>query len=321
MPFVDGVLAADLGATHCRLAVTDLAGTLVAERTADLDIAVGPEQVLGWLEDELCDLVRTSGHDLREVRGLGVGLPGPVEHGTGRLVNPPIMPGWDGYGVIERLQQQFAMPVLVDNDVNIMALGEHHVARSELRHLMFVKVGTGIGSGLISEGRLHRGAQGAAGDIGHIRLAHADDVVCRCGNVDCLEAVAGGGALADRLRRAGHEARTARDVVRLATSGNAEAVRLLRQAGRDLGEVLAATVSMVNPDAIVVGGDLAETGDQLLAGVREVVYRRSLPLATQHLSVLPSQLGDRAGVVGAATMVVDHVLSPDVLATAFSAGR
>jgi predicted NBD/HSP70 family sugar kinase len=203
--------------------------------------------------------------------------------------------------------------VLVDNDVNIMALGEHWTNWRDTDHLLFVKVGTGIGSGIVAGRAIHRGAEGAAGDIGHIRVGGHDDVTCRCGNTGCLEAVAGGRALARRLSEIGIEAQDSRDVVRLVRAGEPPAVRMVREAGRSLGEVLAASVNFFNPAVIVIGGDVAEAHEQLLAGVREVVYQRSLPLATRHLRVVPSALGDRAGVTGAAVMVIEHILSPEAV--------
>ncbi|MFF7994286.1 ROK family protein [Kitasatospora xanthocidica] len=304
------VLAADLGATHARIALTDMTTRVLAERSQDVPITDGPERVLGWLVEEFTSLLTESGHTLADVCGVGIGLPGPVEHTTGRPVNPPIMPGWDGFDVPGWLGPRIGAPVLVDNDVNIMALGEHWAASPEVAHLLFVKVGTGIGSGIITEHRLHRGAQGAAGDIGHIRVASAADRLCRCGNPGCLEAVAGGAALAARLRAEGAEAADARGVVKLVRAGNPTAVQLIRQAGRDIGDVLATLVNFFNPGVIIIGGDLADAGEHLLAGVREVVYRRSLPLATQHLAIRGRELGDRAGVIGASVMVIEHVLSP-----------
>ncbi|MFJ2865581.1 ROK family protein [Kitasatospora sp. NPDC087314] len=304
------VLAADLGATHARIALTDMTTHVLAERSQDMPITDGPEHVLGWLIEEFTSLLAESGHTLADVCGVGIGLPGPVEHTTGRPVNPPIMPGWDGFDVPGRLGPRIGAPVLVDNDVNIMALGEHWAASPEVAHLLFVKVGTGIGSGIITEHRLHRGAQGAAGDIGHIRVASAADQFCRCGNLGCLEAVAGGAALAARLRAEGADAADGRDVVKLVRAGNPTAVQLIRQAGRDIGDVLATLVNFFNPGVIIIGGDLADAGEHLLAGVREVIYRRSLPLATQHLAIRGRELGDRAGVIGASVMVIEHVLSP-----------
>ncbi len=313
-------LAADLGATHARLALTDMAAEVLAEERADLDIALGPERVLDWVAEHGRALLARAGRDVSELLGLGIGLPGPVQHSTGRAVNPPIMPGWDGFDVPGYAGERLAVPVLVDNDVNIMAIGEHRTAWPTASHLMFVKVATGIGCGIVSEGRVYRGAQGAAGDMGHIHVPSGEEKPCRCGNTGCLEAVASGAALAEALTAEGVPAHGARDVVELARHGSVPALRALRQAGRDIGEVLAASVNMFNPSVIVIGGALALAGDHLLAGVREVIYQRSLPLATEHLNIVSSAAAESAGVVGAAVMVVEHCLSPDQADRLIAAG-
>ncbi|MFC3688763.1 ROK family transcriptional regulator [Aquipuribacter hungaricus] len=305
------VLAADLGATYARLGVTDLAGRVLVERQDDLEIGDGPDRVLSWVVDRGRELLAPLESPGRRLVGVGIGLPGPVEHATGRPIDPPIMPGWDGYDVVERLRRDLGVVVAVDNDVNVMALGERFIAWPGVDHLVFVKVGTGIGAGIISDGELRRGAQGAAGDLGHMQVPRAADVLCRCGNSGCLEAVAGGAALVRELSARGLPVRTSRDVADLARHGDLAVVRELREAGRAIGEVLAHVVSMLNPSVVVVGGSLASTGEHLLAGVREVVYRRSLPLATQHLRIVASGTGEHAGVVGAAVMVIERVLSPD----------
>jgi predicted NBD/HSP70 family sugar kinase len=307
------VLVADLGATHARLAVSDLDGTPLAEHAANMAIARGPDEVLGWVSERFAALLDEVGHTPADVRGIGIGVPGPVEFSTGRPVNPPIMPGWDGVSIPEHFADTYAAAVLVDNDVNIMARGEHWLHWRETDHLLMIKVGTGIGCGIVASGQIHRGARGAAGDIGHIRATEREDVVCRCGNIGCLEAVAGGQALAGRLAATGLDATHSRDVVRLVRAGDATAVRMVRDAGRTLGEVLAGTVNFFNPAVIVVGGDIAEAHAQLLAGVREGIFSRSLPLATRDLRIVPSRLSDRAGVMGAAIMAVEHVLSSEAV--------
>ena len=304
------ILAADLGATHARLALSDLAAAPLAEHASELEIAKGPEAVLTWVQREFERLLAEVGRTPADVRGIGIGVPGPVEFETGRPVSPPIMPRWDGVSIPDWFADRYRAPVLVDNDVNIMACGEHSVHWRETPQVLMIKVGTGIGCGIVAGGEIHRGAQGAAGDIGHIRATSREDVVCRCGNIGCLEAVAGGQALADALTADGIPAEHSRDVVRLVRSGNATAVRMVRDAGRTLGEVLAGTVNFFNPGVIVIGGDIAEAHEHLLAGVREGIFSRSLPLATRDLRIVPSRLGDRAGVIGAATMVIEHVLSP-----------
>lgn len=305
------VAGVDIGATHATAALADLAGTILVEHRVDLDVALGPEHVLGWVEQEVGDLLAGQGRGPHELAAIGMGLPGPVEHSTGRAINPPIMPGWSGYDVPAHVQRAFDVPVLVDNDVNIMALGEQHAHLPDVDDLVFIKVGTGIGAGLISGGRLQRGAQGTAGDLGHVAVARAAGVPCRCGNLGCLEAVAAGPAIASGLRVAGIEVVAGQEVVDLVLHGDTRAVQAVRQAGRDLGEVLATLVNIVNPSAIVVGGALAAAGESLLAGIREVVYQRSLPLATQHLRIITSQAGQRAGIIGAAALAIGHVLSAE----------
>jgi glucokinase len=303
------VLAADVGATHLTVGLTDLSGRILGSTTASLDISEGPDRVLGAIASSGRDLLGRAGRSAADLAGTGVGLPGPVEHSTGRPNHPPIMPGWDEYDVVGHLTAEVGGPVLVDNDVNIMALGEHATAYADAQHLMFVKVATGIGAGIISDGRLHRGAQGAAGDLGHVQTPSGSDVVCRCGNTGCLEAIASAAAVAERLRAQGIEASGSADVVGLVRAGNVPATKAVRQAGREIGAVLAACVSLLNPSVIVIGGSLAQAGDNLLAGVREVVYGRSLPLATTDLRIVTSRAGANAGVIGAATMVIQHVLS------------
>jgi predicted NBD/HSP70 family sugar kinase len=305
------VLAADLGATHARLAVTDLSAVPLAELAEDIDIARGPDAVLGWVIDGFAELLRRTGRRASDVWGIGVGLPGPVEFAAGRAVSPPIMPGWDGVAVPDVFTTVYDVPVLVDNDVNIMALGEYWARyRDDVNDLLFIKVGTGIGAGLISSARIQRGAQGAAGDMGHVQVPDHPDALCRCGNFGCLEAVAGGGALAGELRSLGYSAETSRDVVRLVRSGNPDAARLVREAGRVLGDMLATAVNLLNPAVIVLGGTVAQAHEQLLAGVREIIYQRSLPLATRHLRIVRSTLDDSAGIIGAAVMMIEELLDP-----------
>ncbi|HEY6730607.1 MAG TPA: ROK family transcriptional regulator [Solirubrobacterales bacterium] len=308
------VLAADLGATHSRLAVTNLAGLVLAEDRGDIEIADGPEVVLKWVEQRFNWLLGEAGADRDAVAGIGIGVPGPVEHATGLPRNPPIMPGWDGFPIPERFAAGFGAPVLVDNDVNIMALGEHWSHWREVEHLLFLKVGTGIGCGIVIDGHVHRGADGAAGDLGHVRIPvdeDHEDVLCSCGNVNCLEALAGGGAMARKLNAAGVEVHDSRGLVELTRAGLPAAVQLVRHSGRLIGEVLAAAVNFYNPSVIVIGGDVADAQEQLLASIREVVYQRSLPLATRHLRIVRSPLEDRAGVIGAAAMVTERVLALD----------
>ncbi|MFD2840640.1 ROK family protein [Populibacterium corticicola] len=312
------VLGIDLGAAHARIGVTDLAANLLATHDSPLDIADGPEAVLSAVTEHAAALLAQVNHGVHTLAAIGIGLPGPVEHKTGRPVAPPIMPGWDGYDVAGYLRKEFNVPVLVDNDVNLMAVGEHRTAWNDHDNLMFVKVATGIGSGIILDGQLRRGAQGAAGDIGHIAVSGRSEAACTCGNHGCLEAVAGGAALARVLTAQGFHAPHVSDVVQAVRDGNAEARVAVREAGRSIGGVLAGCVSMLNPSVVVVGGAMVAAGEQLMAGIREVLYRRSLPLATQHLRVVTSQTKEKAGVLGGAFLAIDHVLSPAAIDLLYS---
>ncbi|MBT2486875.1 MULTISPECIES: ROK family transcriptional regulator [unclassified Microbacterium] len=304
------VLAVDLGATHATVAVADLAGVILDARTRTIDISDGPEILLDTMLAEGTALLGAPAAAELPLLGIGIGVPGPVEHSTGRPTNPPIMPGWDRFDIPGHVQQTLDVPVLVDNDVNILALGEQATSWPQVDDLIFVKVSTGIGAGIIAGGQLQRGAQGSAGDMGHVQVPTAADSAREPGDERDLEALASGSALAVALQNDGHEAHSASDVVDLVRSGNAAAIEATRQAGRDVGEVLATVVNLLNPSIIVLGGSIARAGEHLLAGVREVVYRRSIPLATQHLAIVQSQAGDRAAVLGAAIMVAREVLSP-----------
>ncbi len=308
------LLTADLGATHARLSVADLSGDILAEQATELLIAIGPERVGARVRGIFGDLLSTVGHDPRDVWGLGIGVPGPVEHGSGRVVHPPIMPGWDGVAVPSLFVDDYPnASVLVDNEVNVMALGEYWSRWPEEDHLLFVKVGTGIGCGIVAEGRVHRGANGAAGDIGHIHVDVEPALLCNCGNLGCLEAHASGRAMARQLSERGIAASSSRDVVALVRGGEPAAARLVREGGRLIGEVLASAVNLLNPGVIVVGGDMATAEKVLLGGIREVVYRRSLPLATRQVRLVASDLGDRAGVIGAAAMTSEVILAPNAI--------
>ncbi|MHA7262802.1 ROK family transcriptional regulator [Arthrobacter sp. TMN-37] len=308
------VLGADLGTSHCRVSISDLAGVPLAAAGYDLRIADGPTAVLGALDEAFQDLLSSAGKGAPEVRAIGIGVPGPVEHSTGTVVRPPIMPGWDGFAIPGFFAGRYDAPTLVDNDANLAALGEYWARKEDSEHILYVKISTGIGCGIVSGGALHRGAQGAAGDIGHIRVPGGEDSLCSCGNLGCLEAVAGGDALARRLRAQGvKEALTSQDVTRLAAEGNPYARRAVREASESIGRVLATIVSFYNPNAIVVGGPFAELNEELLAGIRSAVYHRALPLATRSLRVESSSRAGTVGVLGAEVLALQQALSPEGL--------
>lgn len=303
------VVSADVGATHIRVGLCDLSGRILADQGTSMSVSEGPERVLRVVVELATSLLEVLGREVDQVVAMGVGLPGPVDHTTGRPSSPPIMPGWDGFDVPAQLHRHFDVPVLVDNDVNIMALGERALIWPAVDNLIFVKAATGIGAGIISDGTLRRGANGGAGDVGHVSVQRAAGMACRCGKTGCLEALAGSPAIVNALREAGLRLETGEEVVELVRQGNLDAARQVRESGRAIGEMLNACVSILNPSIIVVGGQLAQSGESLLAGIREEVYSHSSPLATQDLMITQSRSGPRAGILGAGILAIEHVLS------------
>jgi predicted NBD/HSP70 family sugar kinase len=307
------LLVADIGATGLRTALCDLGGEVRAEHETRADVTAGPEAILTLVGELFTKMLEEGRHADVDVLGIGVDVPGPVDFATGRVVSPPIMTGWDRYDIPGWFTPRYNCPVLVDKDVNAMAFGEQRLRYPDVPHLLMVKIGTGIGTGLIAGGHVHRGADGAAGDVGHIQVT-VDDVdeppICRCGNAGCVEAHAGGWALVRDLRAAGRDVTTVDDAVRLIRASDLVAVRLARRAARILGGAIADTVNLFNPRVIVIGGQLAHTDEQLFAGIREVVYRRSLPLATRNLQIVRSDLDPHAGILGLAQLLVDGIYAP-----------
>ncbi|QXT63095.1 ROK family transcriptional regulator [Tessaracoccus palaemonis] len=306
-------LAVDLGANHATYAVTDFSGRVLADASDDVSIAEGPAAIMELVVSRLGELVGEAGIAPDSVRTAGVGLPGPVDHASGLPSSPPIMPGWDGYDARGRISARFGCPVFVDNDANVMALGERAAAHPGVDDLLFVKLGTGIGAGIISGGRLLHGADGAAGDLGHAYSPAADGRPCRCGNRGCLETVAGGLAITQALQAEGLDVQTPRDVVESVRRGDLRAVRALRTAGRAIGDVLATCTALFNPAVVVLGGEIVAAGEPVLAGVRESVFARTLPLASRRLQITVAQAGSLGGVRGAAQLAIDGALSPGAL--------
>jgi glucokinase-like ROK family protein len=309
--------AVDLGASSVDVEVVNARLEPVAAYAETSDIRTGPKVILQRV-NELLQKAKADGA-YTKLDAVGIGVPGPVSFRDGVPVSPPIMPGWDRFPVRELLTREHGCPAVVDNDVNIMAIGERHggVAHS-VDDFLYVKIGTGIGCGIYLAGEVYRGTDGCAGDIGHIQV-DSHGPMCSCGNVGCLEALFSGAALAkdatvaarsgasaalaERLAATGVV--TARDVAEGAIEGDVTCIRLIRDGGRRVGGVLAGLVSFANPSMIVIGGGLAQLGHIMLAEIRSVVYRRSLPLATGNLPVVLSELGSRAGVTGAAVLASD----------------
>ena len=312
------VLAGAIGRSRTQLGVCDLDGSVLA--SVDLDQAVGPAagDLMPQVVVAFGALLHEVGRTPDDVRAVGLSIPGTVDFVRGASLDSPIMAGWDGVELAPFVRELTAAPVFVDNDANVMALSERRGHLERHRDLLFVKASTGVGVGIVSGGRVLRGAQGAAGEIGHTKVVSAEGLPCRCGDTGCVEAVAAGWALVQSAQERGLQVEHIRDLVRLAVAGDPDARHLVREAGRRIGEALASAVNLLNPEAVVVGGDLAEAYDTFVAGLRESVYSQASALATRSLAIVPVTHGELSGVVGCAAMAIREVLDSAAVDRALS---
>ncbi|WP_110587970.1 ROK family transcriptional regulator [Microbacterium suaedae] len=301
------ILVASVDTTHTTVGVTDLAGHILAEERIAPAVSDGPETTLDAIAQTATRLIDREGSTLAEVSACGVSVPGPIDPDTRRPNEPPIMPGWDGFPIAERLQDRLGVAIHVSNDADAAALGEQRRVYPQSRSLCFVKIDTGIGSGIVLDGDIYRGTDGGSGDIGHIKLPGNNSEMCLCGATGCLASVASGRALARQLTEIGKTADSVTDVRHALNAGDPDAARLTQDAGRVIGEVLATVVSVLNPAQLVLGGTLAVA--PMIAGVREALYPRSLPRATRNLQIVPSQLDADAALIGLSLLAVDEEYS------------
>ena len=299
-------VAADLGGRHARIGVVLPGGRLTDVSTVPFAVDDGPRAALPRLAERLEELADRRGRD--RLRGVGLALPGPVDAASGTVNLPSRMPGWNKFPVGDWLRERFGVPSAVDNDANCMAVGEHAVQPVERRQSIMVKIGSAIGAGIIVDGRLYRGATGAAGDITHVRIEAAGDTPCSCGNTGCLETVASGAALVRILRERGVPVASPEDVVELACDADPQATRAVRQAGSHLGRVLSANVNFFNPDAVYLGGILS-TLEPFVAAVRSQLYEGCHPLVTEHLTIERARLGADAGLFGAGQFALQRAMA------------
>ena len=315
----------DIGATSVDTALADVTGSMLQQCSEPTDVKWSPEAVLGRCRELLLNMLNREGAVSDQILGIGVGVPGPVDFARGVLVAPPLMPEWEGFPIRDFFKRTFPSAfVVVDNDVNIMALGEQRAGEAAgIDHFIFVKIGTGIGAGIISNGKIHRGSDGCAGDIGHI-CVDKQGPLCACGNRGCLEAMAAGPAIASRaldaarnggspILRATWEANGGvirpEDVNAACREGDQTALDIIRDTGQMIGDVLAGLVNFFNPSHVFVGGGITNFGNHLLVAIRKAVLNRSLPLATTHLSIKFSRMGSNAGVMGAISLALDYLFA------------
>lgn len=319
------VLCADIGAAGLFVGLANIGGMLLESVYIPHDVASGPEATLAIVEREFDRIAASRSALSFNVWGIGIGLPAPVEFSSGRPVSPPIMPSWNEYDVRGHLQAKYGVPVWVDNDTNLMVIGELRagVARG-VEDVVLFKVSTGIGAAMISQGYIHRGARGAAGDVGHVQLSEFAGLVCRCGKLGCLEAVAGGAAMSSMAAAAAIAGTSSflteaaadhvlqvSDVVRGFLARDPVCVALIEESARLVGENIARYINFFNPAMVILGGRVMLAGDAYLATIRNLVYDRSLPLATRDVVITRTELGEQSALIGAAHLAIDEIFLPE----------
>jgi glucokinase-like ROK family protein len=317
-----GVLAAiDLGASSVDVALIAPDMTVLAHHAEAIEITEGPGVVLSRVKQILRDLRKRCNIRAEKVIGIGIGVPGPVEFDSGLLVAPPIMPGWEGFSIREYLRDEYAAPVFIDNDVNVMAMGELWRLHRKLPNFLVIKIGTGIGCGIVCNRMIYRGTNGSAGDVGHICVDPAGER-CHCGNQGCVEIMAAGPAIARQGAEAAKAGKspqlaqvlatngviTPEDVGQASRGGDVAANAIIKLSGKLIGQMLASVVNFFNPSHIFIAGGISHIGPMFLASIRQSIYQRSLPLSTRHLEILYAPLGDRAGVIGCAAMAFQETM-------------
>jgi predicted NBD/HSP70 family sugar kinase len=304
------ILGVDMGRTHLTLLLTDLAAQIVGRRSGPFRIDQGPDAGLAQLVLELNGFLAEQGGDWSQVVGIGLGISAPLDASVQQLVSPPGMPGWNGVDVRRALKQQLGVPIYVDNDANMGALGEsRYGAGRGISDLAYIKIGTGIGGALVIGGQVYRGSRGSAGEIGHMTMDEQGPL-CACGNRGCLEAVASADAIvADALAGSASPSAPApldiAEVVRAAQRGDPASQAALERAGKHVGVALAGLVNLTNPSLILVDGGVARAGDRLLDPIRRAVAARSLAVASQHVRIVVGELRENAIAFGGVAMVTD----------------
>ncbi|MHB8134003.1 MAG: ROK family transcriptional regulator [Anaerolineaceae bacterium] len=321
VPSLGFVVGVDMGATHILAVVSDFSSSVIREKEIRIDIAKGPIRCLDQMDKLVQQVIAESGIQLKKVLSIGVGVPGPVVNNRGAVSSPPIMPGWDDFPIRKTLEEKWGCPVILNNDAELGALGEwaYGVGRGE-ENLAYIKVGTGIGAGLMFSNNIYHGVTGTAGEIGHITIVD-NGPICTCGNRGCLEALAGGSAIVKRAQEELNKGKksqliglgdlyqfTTNDIISAARKGDILSQQLLDEAGNYLGTAIAGLVNLFNPSMVVIGGGLSQSGDLLLNPIRTTVLNRSLSVAAKTVKISASLLGRRASAMGAVVQAISKSL-------------
>ncbi|MER6141477.1 ROK family protein [Streptomyces sparsogenes] len=314
------VVGVDFGHTHLRVAIGNLAHQVLAEESEPLDVDASASQGLDRAEHLVSRLIAATGISQEKVVGVGLGVPAPIDVETGTLGSTAILPGWAGTNPRDDLAERLGVPVHVDNDANLGALGELvWGAGRGVADLAYIKVADGVGAGLVISGQIYRGPGGTAGEIGHITLDESGPV-CRCGNRGCLETFTAARYVLPLLYSSHGADLTVERMVQLARDGDPGCRRVIADVGRHIGSGVANLCNLINPSRVVLGGHLAEAGELVLGPIRESVARYAIPSAARRLSVMPGALGGRAEVLGALALVLSEMGDSTLLDGALSAG-
>lgn len=319
------VVGIDIGATHATILLANYAAHVIKDLEWPLKIGDGPQNVLNQVNQQLQELLKESGIGIENIKAICVGVPGPVVLHAGMVSEPPIMPGWDKFPIENYIKSLWNVPVSVGNDAELGAIGEwaYGAGRGE-ENLAYIKVGRGIGAGLLLDGQIYRGADGSAGEIGHFTIDE-NGPLCSCGNRGCLEALAGGEAVAKRARAAVKSGQRtelsliepieeiqSRDVIAAACNGDLLSQQILSDAGAHLGTAISGLVNLFNPSIIIIGGGVSQIGDLLLEPIRRTVQRRSLKMASKRLRITTALLGRRSSGMGAVVQALSLVLHQEI---------
>ncbi|MEV3991503.1 ROK family transcriptional regulator [Streptomyces sp. NPDC049837] len=310
------VIGVDFGHTHLRVAVGNLAHQVLAEESEPLDVDASSEEGFDRAQALVKRLIAATGIGQDKVIGVGLGVPGPIDVSSGTLGSTSILPGWTGINPSEELSRRLGVPVYVDNDANLGALGELVWGGGRgVKDLAYIKVASGVGAGLVIDGQIYRGPGGTAGEIGHITLDESGPV-CRCGNRGCLETFTAARYVLPLLQPSHGADLTMERVVQLAREGDPGCRRVIGDVGRHIGSGVANLCNLLNPSRVVLGGDLAEAGELVLGPIRDSVSRYAIPSAARQLSVAPGALGGRAEVLGALALVLSEMGDSTLLESA-----
>ncbi|MGB3909027.1 MAG: ROK family protein [Pseudolysinimonas sp.] len=305
------VLVADISIDQVTIAITTLDKQMLGQRTIRVEVSRGPDEVVELMFQAFDDLLNDVGKNGAEPLAISVGIPGPVDSRRGIVVRPPLMPGWDGFEACRFMADRFNCDAVVDNAVNLKSLGEARSLSDDKLPLLLIDIGTGIGGGFVSEsGLLLHGVDGSAGDIGHLRASGSSDVLCSCGNRGCLSAVGSVDAMAARLGEALGRQVSPRELIDQLSRGDATTVNIVREVASVIGVAIADLVNFCNPARVVIGGEVTRCTDDVLSQIRSVVYQQAQPLATRNLSIVHTELGDEAGLIGGMVSAIEQVLSP-----------